>query len=143
MGTGATTTPTATYSPDTELASTTIYDYWGPATAVQRIVAGAAVNQARIVANGDYQQFEFSGVAADLIDSASFQSTQGGLSTFPAEPTPATGQFTVVPGYLGEVWIGADPLQFFTLTSAQVTLNNGLDLRNREFGSDLARAISP
>jgi len=143
VGAGATTTPTTTYSPASELESTTIYDYWSPATAVHRIVAGAAVNQARIVGNGDYQQFEFSGVAADLIDSASFQSAQGGLSAFPAEPTAATGQFTVVPGYLGQAWIGSAPLQFFTLTSAQVTLNNGLDLRNREFGSDLARAISP
>jgi hypothetical protein len=143
VGAGATTGPTMTYSPDTELVSATIYDYWSPATAVQRIVTGAAVNQARITANGDYQEFQFSGVAADLIDSASFAVTQGGLSAFPAEPAAVAGQYTIVPGYLGQVWMGAAPLQFFTLTSAQVTLNNGLDLRNREFGSDLARAIAP
>jgi len=143
VGPGAMTGPTVTYSPDTELASATIYDYWSPGTAVQRIVAGAAVNQTRIIANGDYQEFQFSGVAADLIDSASFQATQAGLSAFPAEPAAAAGQYTIVPGYLGQVWMGAAPLQFFTLTSAQVTLNNGLDLRNREFGSDLARAIAP
>jgi hypothetical protein len=143
VGAGAAAGPTMTYSPDTELTSATIYDYWSPATAVQRIVAGAALNQAQVIANGDYQEFQFSGVAADLIDSASFAATQGGLSAFPAEPAAAAAQYTVVPGYLGQVWMGAAPLQYFTLTSAQVTLNNGLDLRNREFGSDLARAIAP
>jgi len=143
VGPGAATSPTMTYAPDTELPSTTIYDYWSPATAVQRIVAGAAVNQARITANGDYQELQFSGIAADLIDSASFVASQAGLSAFPAEPAPVFGQYTVVPGYMGQVWMGAAPLQFFTLTSAQVTLGNGLDLRNREFGSNLARAIAP
>jgi hypothetical protein len=143
VGPGAMTGPTVTYSPDTELTSATIYDYWSPGTAVQRILAGAAVNQTRIIANGDYQEFEFSGVAADVIDSASFEATQGGLSAFPVEPAAAAGQYTVVPGYLGQVWMGAAPLRFFTLTSAQVTLNNGLDLRNREFGSDLSRAVAP
>jgi Phage tail tube protein len=143
VGPAATTGPTATYSPTTELASATIYDYWSPGTAVQRIVAGAAVNQARIIVNGDYQEFEFSGVAADLIDSSSFVSTQAGLSAFPGEPVFAAGQYSVVPGHLGQVWMGAVPAQFFTLTAAQITLGNDLDLRNREFGSDLARAIAP
>jgi hypothetical protein len=143
VGSGATTGPTVTYSPTTELPSATIYDYWSPGTAVQRIVCGAAVNQAQITANGDYQEFEFSGVAADLIDSSSFEATQGGLSAFPVEPAAAAGTYTVVPGYLGQVWMGAAPQQFFTLTSAQITLGNGLDLRNHEFGSDLARAIAP
>jgi hypothetical protein len=49
----------------------------------------------------------------------------------------------VVPGFLGQAWLGPAPTQFFTLTSAQVTIDNDLDVRNREFGADLARAISP
>ena len=143
VGPTGTTGPTATYSPSTELKSATFYDYWSPGTAVHRVISGAAVNQTRIIANGDYQEFQFSGVAADLIDSSSFEATQAGLSAFPAEPAAAAGQYTVVPGHLGQVWMGAAPTQFFTLTSAQVTVNNGLDLRNREFGSELARAIAP
>ena len=135
--------PTVTYAPGTELASVSLYDYWSPATAVQRIVAGAAVNQARIIANGDYQEFRVSGIAADLIDSSSFVEAQAGLSAFPAEPVTAGGQCTVLPGHLGQVWMGAVPAQFFTLTSVQITVGNDVDLRNREFGSNLARAIAP
>ncbi len=140
---GATTGITATYSPDTELPSTVVYDYWSPATAVQRIVYGAAVSSAKIVVNGDYHEFQFSGVAADIADSSSFQPGQAGLAAFPAEPAISAGQYTVVPGFLGQVWLGTAPAQFFTLTAAQVSIDNGLDLRNREFGSDLARMISP
>ncbi len=142
-GPGAATGVTATYCPCTELPSSAIYDYWSPASAVQRIVYGAAVNSTKIVVNGDYHEFQFSGVAADIADSSSFQAGQAGLSAFPGEPAISAGQFTVVPGFLGQVWLGAAPAQFFTLTAAQVTIDNGLDLRNREFGSDLARMISP
>jgi hypothetical protein len=35
------------------------------------------------------------------------------------------------------------PNQFFTLTKAEVTFQNNLDVRAREFGSDLPMAISP
>jgi len=143
VGSAGTSGPTVTYAPATELPSASIYDYWSPATAVQRVVTGAAVNQTRIIANGDYQELQFSGVAADLVDSCSFVAMQAGLSEFPPEPITTAGQYTVVPGYLGQVWMGAVPAQVFTLTSAQITLGNDLDLRNREFGSGLARAIAP
>jgi len=142
-GAGSATSPTVTYAPNTELPSATIYDYWSPVTAVQRVLAGVAVNQAQISANGDYQEFEFSGMAADLVDSSSYQAGQAGLSAFPGEPAAATGLYTVVPGHLGQVWLGATPTQFFTLTAAQLTLQNGLDLRNREFGAQLPLAIAP
>jgi hypothetical protein len=107
------------------------------------VLAGAAVDQAKITANGDYQELEFSGMAADLIDNCSFAPTQGGLSAFPEEPAVSAGQYSIVPGHMGQVWMGAAPTQFFTLTAAQITLDNDLDLRNREYGSDLARGISP
>jgi len=142
-GAGAATSPTVTYAPDTELPSATIYDYWSPVTAVQRALTGVAVNQTQIIANGDYQEFGFSGMAADVVDSSSYQAGQAGLNTFPGEPAAAAGPYTVVPGHMGQVWLGAAPTQFFTLTAAQVTLQNGLDLRNREFGAQLPRAIAP
>ena len=63
---------TVCYSPATDLPSASIFDYWSPATAVQRILCGAAVNRLAIQVNGDYHQFEFSGSAQDLIDSSSF-----------------------------------------------------------------------
>jgi len=47
-----------------------------------------------------------------------------------------------VPGHLGQVWLGATPARFFTLTAAELTLENGAELRAREFGSDLARCVA-
>src|SRR5437879_4471801 len=83
--------------------SLTIYGYWIPATAVQRILAGVAMNQFRLDVNGDYHQFEFSGPAQDLIDNASFESGEGALSSFPTEPAPAAFNYSIIPGHLGEV----------------------------------------
>src|SRR3954452_9062956 len=42
---GSTAGPTITYMPATELPSASIFDYWSPSTAVQRMLRGAAVDQ--------------------------------------------------------------------------------------------------
>ena len=44
---------------------------------------------------------------------------------------------------MGEAWLGSTPAQFYTITSGTFQLDNGLNLRSREFGSNLPRAISP
>jgi hypothetical protein len=48
----------------------------------------------------------------------------------------------VVPGNLGQAWLGTSPNQFLTITSASVLLKNSVDTRSREFGSSLPRAIA-
>jgi hypothetical protein len=140
---GAAIGATACYSPATELPSVSIFDYWSPATAVQRILCGAAMNKCAIHVNGDYHQFEFNGVAQDLIDNGSFSGDAGGLSAFPAEPALAAFDYSIVAGNLGQAWLGATPSRFYTITSAIFALDNALDVRAREFGSSLPRAISP
>ena len=140
---GAPVTPTVTYIPATNLPSVTIYDYWSPSTAEQRLLCGAAVEQMDILLNGDYQEFHFSGVAQDVLDSGSFAAGQGGLANFPSEPAVSGFDYSIVPGNLGEAWLGASPAQFFTITGGTVTLKNGLTTRSREFGSNLPQAISP
>jgi hypothetical protein len=124
------------------LPSASIFDYWDPATAVQRIIEGAAMDKMQIKVNGDFQEFHFSGQARDLVDSASFMSGQGGLTAFPEEPTAVNFDYTIVPGHLGEVWMGVTEAQFLTITAAELTLENNIDLRVKEFGSDYAQCIA-
>ena len=69
--------PTITYPLAESLPSVSIFDYWDPSTAVQRIVDGAAMDKMQIKVNGDFQEFDFSGPAQDLVDSASFTSGRG------------------------------------------------------------------
>ncbi len=133
---------TITYVLAESLPSVSVFDYWDPSNAVQRIVDGAAMNTMTVKVNGDFQEFDFAGPARDLIDSASFTSGQGGLSTYPAEPSLSGFDYTIVPGHLGEVWMGTSPTEFFTLTAAQLTLDNAVDLRVKEFGSDYAQCIA-
>jgi hypothetical protein len=134
--TGLSVGPTATYAPATELKSFTLFDYWSPGTAVQRLLCGSGVDRMRIKVNADYQTFEFSGASADVADSSS------STSQFPAEPAAADFDHTIVPGHLGQVWMGGVPGQFFTLTAAEITLENGLILRSMEFGSALSRGLN-
>lgn len=134
--------PTINYSLAESLPSASIFDYWDPATAVQRIVEGAAMDKMQIKVNGDFQEFDFSGPARDLVDSASFVSGEGGLTTYPLEPIIADFDYTIVPGHLGEVWMGVTPAQFLTITAAELTLENNIELRVKEFGSDYARCIA-
>ena len=139
---GGTIGATATYPLATDLLSATLYDYWDPFTVVQRILNGAAMDAMMIKSNGDFHEFEFSGPTQDLLDSASFVSGEGGLTDFPTEPTAADFDYTIVPGHLGQVWMGASPNRFFTLTAAELTLANNIAQRVHEFGSDFARCIA-
>ncbi len=140
---GAPIGPTVTYRPATALASASIFDYWCPTEAVQRVLCGAAVDQMKININGDYHEFEFIGIAADVIDSTSFTAQQGGLASFPAEPALEPYNYSIIPGHLGQVWLGTNPDQFLTITAAKITLQNALDKREREFGTDIPRCLAP
>jgi hypothetical protein len=132
-----------TYRLSTALPSVTLYDYWDPATAVSRIVTGAAVDSLELSVNGDYHEFIFNGPAADVLDSSSFSGGLAGLSSFPTEPGLEDFDYSIVPGHLGQVWLGSPANRFFTLTEASIGVDNSIDLRNREFGSSYPRAIAP
>jgi hypothetical protein len=134
---------TSTYTLATQLPSVSLFDYWDPADAVQRLLPGVGVDRMTVSMNGDFHQFEFSGMAQDLLDSASFQAGQGGLATFPIEPTPTPVDYALVPGNLGEVWMGVIPNQMFTVTQASVAIKNNLALRENEYGSILPLALAP
>ncbi len=140
---GAPIAPSISYFPATELPSVSIFDYWDPSTALQRFLCGAAVNRMTVKVNGDFHQFEFSGMAQDLIDSSSFSSGQGQLTSFPVEPALGAFNYSIVPGNMGEAWLGSTPGQFYTITSGTFQLDNSLDMRSMEFGSNLPLAIAP
>ncbi len=139
---GALLGPTISYPLAESVGSVSLFDYWDPSDAVQRLLCGAPVDRMRVKVNGDYQEFGFGGPAKDLIDSASFTGGQGGLTQYPAEPTLTNFDYTIVPGHLGEVWLGATPAEFMTVTQAELALENNVDLRAQEFGSDYARCIA-
>ena len=132
-----------TYSLADALPSVTIYDYWDPITTVSRLLVGAAVDSLSVMVNGDFHEFSFSGPAADLLDSSSFISGQAGLTNYPGEPILSAFDYSIVPGHLGEVWLGGPANQFFTMTTANVDVKNNVQTRNEEFGSSYPRAISP
>jgi hypothetical protein len=140
---GAQLSATVTYLPATNLPSVSLFDYWSPSTAVQRVLLGAAVDKMSVKVNSDYHEMEFSGSAQDIIDTTSFASGEGGFTTFPTEPSLGSFDTSVVPGNLGQAWIGASAQQFQTVTSASVQLTNGIDERGREFGSELPLAVVP
>ncbi len=87
-----------------------------------------------LTVNGDFHEFQFSGEAKELVDSVSSPG-------FPNEPTLANFDYSIVPGHLGQAWLGSVPSRFYTLTDAEITLENGIDLRDREFGGGNASCI--
>jgi len=61
----------------------------------------------------------------------------------PAEPALDAFDYSIVPGNMGQAWLGTSPSQFFTITNASVVVKNDLETRTKEFGSNIPRAISP
>jgi hypothetical protein len=134
---------TITYRASGELPSVSLFDYWDPEEAVQRIIAGGGVERMSVRLNGDFHQFRFEGEAREVADSASFSAGVAGLTAFPAEPAAGEWDYSLVPGNLGQIWMGTGPSQFFNVVDAEVVLDNGLDWRKREFGVALASCLSP
>ena len=90
-----------------------------------------------ILVNGDYHEFHFSGIAKDVLDSASFEAGAAQLQSFPAEPPVAAFDYSIVPGNLGQAWLGTGPSRFCTITAATIAVKNELDVQRR-VNSDLA-----
>ena len=101
LSVGASIGATVSYPLANGLGSVSLFDFWDPSDAVQRILNGAAVDRVRVKVNGDFHEFVFAGPGRDLLDSASFASGDGGLSQFPAEPQDTGFDYTIVPGHLG------------------------------------------
>ena len=77
-----------------------------------------------------------------MIDNISFAAGQGQLTEFPEEPETEGFDYSIVPGHMGQVWLGVSPERFYTLTSAELSLDNGIDVRAREFGSSNIRCVT-
>jgi hypothetical protein len=135
--------PTVTFLPGDTLPSCSLFDYWSPSSALQRVICGAGVDDFSLEVNGDYQEFHFSGMAQDIVDSASFSNGMGQLTAFPVEPALSTFNYSIVPGNLGQIWMGLEPNRYATLTHAELRLKNDLEARANEFGSTLPRSITP
>lgn len=140
---GNTTSPTLTFLPADDLPSCSLFDYWSPATALQRIVCGAGIDTFALQLNGDFQEFHFAGMAQEIISSASFANGSGQLTAFPGEPAAAAFDYSIVPGNLGQIWMGIEPNRFATVTEGELRLNNDLAVRANEFGSQLPQSLSP
>ncbi len=140
---GSTFNPTVTFLPGDMLPSCSLFDYWSPATALQRVICGAGVDEFSLEVNGDYQEFQFSGMAQDIIDSASFANGMAQLTAFPGEPALASYNCPIVPGNLGQIWMGLEPNSYGTLTHAELRLKNDLQARASEFGTSLPQLLSP
>jgi hypothetical protein len=121
----------------------TLYDYWDPQGAISRILIGATVDTISIDIHGDRHELTFSGRAADVLDSQSFATGSAGLQAFPEEPSLTGFSYSIVPGQLGQAWLGVSPQQFFTLTDGQVRMENNIALRETDVvGAGQARALS-
>lgn len=143
VGPGAQLTACNTNLLGDSLGSLTLFDYWSTAVGADRVIRGATVDRWRILVNGDFHEFEFRGPAVDWVDAGTFTTGDGGLTTFPNEPGDGPVASDPVPGHLGQVWLGTQPTQMFTLISAAVTLQNSLESRQHEFGSVVSRGFVP
>jgi hypothetical protein len=135
-------TATVTYPLADAPPTLSLFDYWSPSTAQQRILCGAAVDEMEVSVSGDFHQVTFSGVGQDVIDSGTFASGQGGLTSFPAEPTSQTNNGNPLAGCLGQIWLGSPATgfttaKFATLSTAKLQLQNQFQLRGNEFGNCL------
>ena len=138
---GAQASRTITYRLGGTTGSVCLLDCWSPAGAVQRAIAGFAVDEFTVDINSDFHEFQFAGPAHDIVDSLTFQEGQSGLASFPDEPTAEHDPPSLVPGHLGEAIIGDLASSTLHLTKARVQMRNNIDATPREFGAERLRDV--
>ncbi|GIU80538.1 MAG: hypothetical protein KatS3mg005_3776 [Bryobacteraceae bacterium] len=124
----------ASYGLSLKLPSISLYEYWTPAEAVQRLLNGCVVDEMSVELNGDFHELTFRGAAAGVIDNRTFEPQQGGLAIFPAEPAVQPLAEMPVPGHLGQAWAGTGPWPLETVAEARIRVRNNAELRWRDFG---------
>ena len=132
-----------TYGLAASVPGVSLYDCWSPGAAVQRVLRGTVVDETQFRVSGDFHELAFSGEAADVLDSASFETGAGGLTQFPQEPALEDLFEEPVPGHLGQAWIGGAPSRVYTLSQARITVKNHIELRGNDFGTLLPRCVVP
>ena len=75
--------PTLTYPLGSDLGSVSIFDYWDPAGAVQRILNGAAMDSLKVKVNGDFQEFVFRGAVAGFAGQRELHQRAGRVDAVP------------------------------------------------------------
>ena len=97
--------------------------------------------------NGDFHEFEFRGMAQDVVDSASFQVGDGGGASFSngTERFQESTAIRPIPGNLGQVWLGViTEISSGRCHPRLLNFENISSLRAKEFGSTLpSRSRSP
>jgi hypothetical protein len=131
------------YAPSLKIPSVSLYEYWSPDEAVQRVLAGCVVDEMTIALNGDFHELTFRGMAAAVIDNKTFEGQQGGLASFPAEPAVSPLVEMPVPGHLGQAWAGALPSPLETVAEARIRVRNNAELRWRDFGLMEPKCFAP
>ncbi len=140
---GSTTGGAVSYGLALKPPSVSLYEYWTPETAVQRILNGCVVDEMSVELNGDFHELGFRGMAAGVIDSKTFEAQQGGLTSFPAEPAVAPLMEMPVPGHLGQAWVGTTAPPLETVAEARIRVRNHAELRWRDFGLTEPKCVVP
>jgi hypothetical protein len=129
------------YGLDDNNYSLTIYDFNGLATAAQRAIFGAVVNQGVFRFGDTFAMMELSGEGRYVIDTDQFATAaaalKGGLTTFPSEPTPTTAGSSVA-GYKGVITL--DGNAYTTFRSGDLTISNDRALDKQVWDDDLPGA---
>ena len=84
-----------------------------------------------ILVNGDYHEFHFSGPAQRCTGQHQLHRRRLALDQLPGGPGLAAFDYSMVPGNMGQAWLGTLPSRFCTITSATIRVKNELDTRPR------------
>lgn len=133
---------TITYTLGDDLKSLTVYDYWDPQAAVQRAVAGLAIDELRVNINGDFHEMAFAGEGRTFFDSSTFVDGVAGLTEYPPEPSLGEYSVSLIPGTLGQAWVGSTVSQSYNVLLGAVRMTNNIEYRRREFGPGVVGCVA-
>jgi len=122
------------FSPGNIVHTFEVFEFWTPATAVQRVTSGCCANRTAIEINNDFVTISVDGFAKALTDSVTYNGVSGVFPQAPVANASSTSAISPIAGHLGQALIGASGQRVCTLVQGKITIDNGIQSRSDEFG---------
>lgn len=130
------------FRPGSEVQTFGIFEFWRPATAVQRALNGVCADRTTIEINSDFVSMSVVAFAKSMADSVSANTVTAPFPSAPVANPSEISSISPISGHLGQALVGSSGQRVCTIVQGRISIDNGIEARSDEFGCYGAKAFT-
>lgn len=142
LNTGALLFGCCDFRPGNEVQTFGMFEFWRPASAVQRVINGVCADRTTIEINSDFVSMSINAVAKSMTDSVTGSTVSAPFPSAPVVNPSEISSISPISGHLGQALVGSSGQRVCTIVQGRISIDNGLEARSDEFGCYGAKAFT-